>query len=75
MTYQKRVCIAVLSVFVSTASALLLLALLGAPAPTYAAPAATIRYVATSGDDAASFCTDSASPCRTIQHAVTGILS
>ena len=70
MIYRKRVHLVALSFLGAAACALTLLALLAGPSPTHAAPAATIRYVATSGDDTANVCTDSANPCRTVQHAV-----
>ena len=40
------------------------------PTPTPTLPVAAIRYVATTGDDTGNVCTDSISPCRTIQHGV-----
>jgi hypothetical protein len=40
------------------------------PTPTPTSPVTGIRYVATTGDDTGNACTESISPCRTIQHGV-----
>jgi len=40
------------------------------PTPTPTSTVTGIRYVATTGDDTGNACTDSISPCRTIQHGV-----
>ena len=47
---------------------LMLALLLGLPT-VEAAPTATIRYVATWGDDTGNLCTDPMAPCRTVQQA------
>jgi len=42
----------------------------GRPSPATAAPAADIRYVATTGVDLGNECSTPGAPCRTMQHAV-----
>jgi len=57
-----------LTVALALAGVVVLLWLVGGPAAAQAGPGT--RYVATTGNDTFNHCTNSGSPCRTVQHAV-----
>jgi len=57
-------------VLVAIVGVMLLVLLLREPLLVDASPAASTRYVAATGDDSSNDCTNSAAPCRTVQHAV-----
>jgi len=58
------------AVLVAIVGVMLLILLLREPLLVDASPAASTRYVAAAGNDSSNDCTNSAAPCRTVQHAV-----
>jgi len=70
MVTNQRVLHIMSAVLVAIVGVMLLVLLLREPLLVDASSAANTRYVATTGDDSSNDCTNSAAPCRTVQHAV-----
>ncbi len=70
MIAHKRVLLAMSAVFVAVVEGMLLALSLHEPSLVEAAPAAVVRYVATTGSDSSNDCTSSIAPCHTVQYAV-----
>ena len=70
MVTNQRVLHIMSAVLVAIVGVMLLILLLREPLLVDASPAASTRYVAAAGNDSSNDCTNSAAPCRTVQHAV-----